>query len=227
MNILCLDTSGGACSAAIAQNEKIIAEQYINNGLTHSATLMTLVDSCFERSGLTPDQLELIAVTNGPGSFTGLRIGMSTAKAFAQSCNCPIVQIGTLSALAANFSWFGEGLVCAMIDARHERAFCRIMRRGKEILQPDTYSLAEIQAFLQQYSGEQILLTGDGADIYGADIMEQVTDAEIAPAHLRYVRASALAEIACRQAQQGNVVSAYDAALEYFVASQAERNMKK
>ena len=64
-------------------------------------------------------------------------------------------------------------------------------------------------------------------DIYGADIMEQVTDAEIAPAHLRYVRASALAEIACRQAQQGNVVSAYDAALEYFVASQAERNMKK
>ena len=87
---------------------------------------------------------DLVAVTNGPGSFTGLRIGMSTAKAFAQSCNCPIVQVGTLSALIANFSWLREGIVCAMIDARHARAFSCAVRQGKEILRPDTYSVAEI-----------------------------------------------------------------------------------
>ena len=227
MNILCLDTSGGACSAAIARNDKIIAEQYTDNGLTHSATLMGLIDGCFKRSGLRPEQLDLVAVTNGPGSFTGLRIGMSTAKAFSQSCSCPIVQVGTLSALIANFSWLREGIVCAMIDARHERVFSCAVRQGKEILRPDTYSVAEIQAFLQQYSGEQILLTGDGSDAYGAEIVAQLPGAQTAPAHLRYVRASALAEIACRQMQQGNTFSAYDAALEYFVASQAERNMKK
>ena len=225
MNILCIDTSGVACSAAIAKGTKILTEQYTNNGLTHSATLMSLIDGCFLRTGIKPAQLDLIALTVGPGSFTGLRIGMSTAKALAHSADCPIIQVSTLEALALPYVWAESTAVCSMIDARHDRVYAGIWYGKKAVLPEGVYTLDEMSGYLQEKG--DVLLTGDGADAYGKRLQEMYPHVKIAPPALRYPRASVLAMAALEKAAAGQAVSAYDAALEYMMASQAERNLKK
>ena len=225
MNILCLDTSGKACSAAIACDGRIAAEQLVQNGRTHSATLMRLVDACFQYAGISPKEIDLVAVTNGPGSFTGLRIGMSTAKAFAQSCDCPIATIDTLAAIAENFAGNAEAVVCSLLDARRERVFCRV-QRGREVLLPSgVYPVAEVSALLARQTAS-VLLAGDGVEVYGEALCAVLPRAQVAPMHLCCTRAASMAEMAGRAAAAGAVFSAEEAALDYFVASQAEQSRK-
>lgn len=225
MNILCLDTSGKACSAAIACDDRIVAEQLVQNGRTHSATLMRLVDACFQYAGISPKEIDLVAVTNGPGSFTGLRIGMSTAKAFAQSCRCPVAALDTLAVVAENFAGNTETVVCSLLDARRERVFCRIQQGEAVLLSSGVYPVAEVTVLLARQTAP-ILLAGDGAEVYGEAMCAAIPRAQVAPMHLCCTRAAAMADLARKCAGRGAVFSAEEAALDYFVASQAEQSRK-
>ena len=225
MNILCLDTSGKACSAAIACDDRIVAEQLVQNGRTHSATLMRLVDACFQYAGISPKEIDLVAVTNGPGSFTGLRIGMSTANAFAQSCRCPVAALDTLAVVAENFAGNTETVVCSLLDARRERVFCRIQQGKAVLLSSGVYPVAEVTALLARQTAP-ILLAGDGAEVYGEAMCAAIPRAQVAPMHLCCARAAAMADLARKCAGRGAVFSAEEAALDYFVASQAEQSRK-
>ena len=107
MKILAVDTSSSVASAAIVDGDKLICECVLNNKLTHSQTIMPIIDDIFKKSELTPFDIDIFAVSNGPGSFTGLRIGVTTVKGLAHATGKPVVGVNTLEALAYNMSYYG------------------------------------------------------------------------------------------------------------------------
>lgn len=121
MKILALETSATAASAAVCEDEALIAQCFQRTGLTHSATLMPMVESMLKTAGLTLREMEVIAVAAGPGSFTGLRIGVSAAKGLAWPEDKPCANVSTLEAMAWQLSGM-EGIVCAAMDAAVSRS---------------------------------------------------------------------------------------------------------
>jgi len=226
LNILSVDTSGGACSVAVFHDECLAAEEYINNGMNHSTVLMDTIDQVFHVSGMAVGQMDLFAVSAGPGSFTGLRIGMSTIKAFAQVGKKPIAAINTLDLLAANFEGFPD-IVCPMIDARQGRVYACAYKLGKKIRNDSIYMAEELAAsFSEEQANQPILLLGDGADIYEKYFKDRFFDLQVAPGFLRYQRASAAMRLALAAYHKGKVFSCFDARLNYFAQSQAERSLR-
>lgn len=223
MNILAIETSGNVCSVAVANEEKILALGYVDNGLTHSALLMPRVDGCLREAGLGIEEMDLFAVTVGPGSFTGLRIGVSTAKSFAQALDKPIATFTTLRVLAENFAGY-TGVICPVIDARNQRVYTAQYQVGEELVAPRVAALGEL---FGDDLPEDLLFCGDGVDAYREILRKQYPGAVLAPAHLRYQRADALISLARRAEKQGNVQTAFEVELMYLVDSQAERLLKE
>ena len=124
MRILSITTSSEICGVCILEDEKIIIENNLNNGLTHSETLMPLIKQTLDDAKLTLSNIDLIAIDIGPGSFTGIRIGIATVKAFADSLNIPCVGINSLEGLSLNET--NNGIICSLIDARRENVYCEI-----------------------------------------------------------------------------------------------------
>ncbi|MBR1803046.1 MAG: tRNA (adenosine(37)-N6)-threonylcarbamoyltransferase complex dimerization subunit type 1 TsaB [Clostridia bacterium] len=122
MRILSLDTSSKNASVAILENQEVIIELNNNDEKTHSQKLMPMIDEAFQKTNLTLDDISLIACCVGPGSFTGLRIGIATAKAFADSKNIPVVAVNSLEGLAYNLHQ--KGLVCSLLDAKNGNVYC-------------------------------------------------------------------------------------------------------
>ena len=127
MKILALETSAKSVSAAVTENGTVLASAYQNRGLTHSVTLMPLVDGMLHAAGLTLDDMGLIAVANGPGSFTGLRIGVSAAKGLAWAKELPCCGVSTLAAMART-SADHHGLVIGAMDARRQQIYHALFR---------------------------------------------------------------------------------------------------
>lgn len=223
MNILAMDTSGSVCSVAVAQGEKIVAFAYVDNGLTHSALLMPRIDACLCEAGLTVADMDLFAVSAGPGSFTGLRIGVTTAKAFAQAMDKPIAAFDTLAVLATNFVDYA-GLVCPVINARNNRVYAALYEDGELLKDSAVVEVAQICNFV---GNESVLFCGDGIDAYQEELMQQCKKAIFAPSHMRYQRADALIHLAMGASAQKKVYTAFDVELTYLVESQAERMLKE
>lgn len=165
MKILCLETSSNLCSVAILEDTKTIDKIELNNGLTHSETLMPLIQKILEKNNLTLKDINLIAVDIGPGSFTGLRIGIATAKAFADSMNIPCVGVSSLEILAYNIS--NPGYICSTIDCKNDNCYFSIFKlennKYKLIEQPQTLSITEVNNILnEKYKNEQIYHVGNG-----------------------------------------------------------------
>lgn len=223
MNILAMDTSGSVCSVAVARDNKIIASEYVDNGLTHSALLMPRVDACLHEATLSIADIDLFAVTTGPGSFTGLRIGISTAKGFAQAMDKPIAAFGTLQALAANFLGLGM-YVCPVIDARNDRVYTALYKSDGQVAPPSVVEVSALQDFI---GTDSVLFCGDGIDAHETKLVAQCKNASFAPLHLRYQRAEALIPLAQKAYVDGNLFTAFDVELAYLVESQAERMLKQ
>lgn len=124
MKILSIDTSSNICGVAILENQKIIKEISLDNGLTHSESLMPTIDKIFKETNLQLKDIDLIVCDKGPGSFTGIRIGVSTAMAFSDSLNIATCGVSSLEALAYNISH--SGIICSLIDARNSNCYCGI-----------------------------------------------------------------------------------------------------
>lgn len=167
MNVLALDSSAVTASAAVTRDGVILSDAFINAGLTHSETLAPLVQKALDEAGLGLFDMDVIAVTNGPGSFTGVRIGVALAKGLAQPMEIPCFGVSTLEAAAFRFRDSGK-VILACMDARREQVYCALFRGcgdHLERLTPDeALSADEAVSRLLSYGGEA-LICGDGTPV--------------------------------------------------------------
>ncbi|MDR3085271.1 MAG: tRNA (adenosine(37)-N6)-threonylcarbamoyltransferase complex dimerization subunit type 1 TsaB [Christensenellaceae bacterium] len=165
MLILTLDASSVSASAALSEDGRLIYEAYVQNKLTHSASLLPMIDDCFRYGGKGIEEVELIGVAAGPGSFTGVRIAVATAMGLAGARPC--APLSTLEALARQAALF-EGIVCPILDARGGQVYCAAYEGGKLLLPESAEALDAFLAKLPR--GKGCLFVGDGAAAYQAQI---------------------------------------------------------
>ena len=220
--ILAADTSAKTATVALYENGIMIAEYTKNIGLTHSEGFLPLVESLLEETKRELNELDYFAVTNGPGSFTGLRIGVATMKGLAHAVNKPLVEISTLDALAENVPHF-SGYICPMLDARRQEVYAAIYKDGVKMMEDTPLPLTELFAFFKEHRGK-VLFLGDGAVNY-RDVIQKALPkkAVFAPAHLVLQRASSVGIAAMRQIANKNTVSYADISIRYLKASQPEQ----
>ena len=175
MKILALETSAKAVSAAVTEDGKVLASGYQDTGLTHSRTLMPIVEHILKNTDLTVQDCDVIAVAAGPGSFTGIRIGVSAAKGLAFAAEKPAVGVSTLAAMARNVAWLDGLVICAM-DARRQQVYNALFQAENGTLTrltPDrAISLEDLAA---EVKGDQRpkIIVGDGARLcYNAKVFK-------------------------------------------------------
>ncbi len=228
MVILGIESSAVSASAAIVNNGKLTAEMFLNAGLTHSVTLLPLVKSALETAGLDISQIDAVAVANGPGSFTGIRIGVATAKGLAQPQNKPCVPVSTLEAIAYPLKW-SDCIAVAVMDARcnqvYTAAFDCFDGNIKRISDDEAISICELNERIKTYD-KKVVLIGDGSDVvFGAIGNQNISKAS---EYIKHQRASSVAFIAAEKLNLNeNIVSANELVPTYLRLSQAERELKK
>ena len=225
MNILALESSAAACSAALCRDGALIAQSFQCSGLTHSRTLLPMVHDMLENCGQSLDGVDVIAVAAGPGSFTGLRIGVATAKGLAWAQGKPCAPCSTLESMAWPLAHLeGKLIVCAM-DARRKQVYNALfLARGDRLerLSPDrAVSLEELGEELKNFQFSKIVV-GDGAQLCYNTLNEQVP-MTLAPVHLRMQSAWGVARAAEELVKAGALVSGGELAPVYHRLSQAER----
>lgn len=221
MKVLAVDSSSVVATAAIVEDCKLLGELVLNHKLTHSEQLMPLVDQLLRMIELKPGDMDLYAVANGPGSFTGLRIGISSIKGLSFATGKPAVGICTLEGMAQGLA-YSRYAVCPLMDARNDQVFTALYECGetpKEILSPMAVGIDEM---LMQLKGQEVLFLGDGALLHRERIVRAMGDcAHFAPAMCNMARASGVACAALHHLDQAGDSQALEAV--YLRKSQAER----
>jgi len=224
MNILALDTSSQAASCAILRDGALAGEFFVNIGLTHSQTALPMVEKLLEQTMSTPGDIDVFAVTTGPGSFTGLRIGISAVKGMAMATGKPCAGVPTLAALAAGAEPF-QGYICPVMDARRGQVYTAIFEsRAHELHRIRRDEALSIEALGTELAGlpSSVLLVGDGAKLC-YEALGKPAHLCLAPERFRHQRASAVGAIAHEMACGGQLVSAAELAPVYLRLPQAER----
>lgn len=225
MKILALDSSATSASVAILDDEKIVGEFNINTRLTHSQTLMPMLKSLLECTNTSLDDIDRFAVCVGPGSFTGIRIGVSAVKGMCMGLDKPCIPVSTLESMPYNLISL-DCIVCAVMDARCNQVYNAMFDVSGGIvkrLTPDrAIMIEELKKELCKYN-KKIILVGDGANLCYNNMRESL-NIEIAPEHLKYQNAVSVAQAA---KNSDSVLSAKEIMPEYLRLPQAERELKK
>ncbi len=225
MKILSLDSSATVASVALCEDERLLAEYTLNNKNTHSETLLPMVEHLLSGFSLTPADIDLFAVSSGPGSFTGIRIGAATLKGLAFATDTPCVGVSTLEALALN-AVIRQGLICPVMNARRSQVYTALFRSdGSKLTRvlPDmAVSIAELDEILCKY-GESVCFVGDG---YGITV-EAIRKTEFTPTpeRLRHQSAFSVAQVAYQAHLRGESVKDTEIEINYLRPSQAEREL--
>ena len=200
MKILVIDTSGPVCGAAVMDEEKVYSEYTAQNRNTHSASLMPMIEAALKAAGTELKEIGAIAAVTGPGSFTGVRIGVATAKGLAHGAGIPCIPVDALEALAVSAGTF-DGLVCPIHDARAGQVYGAVFREGERLTGDEPMKLED---FLDQAEklGERFLFPGDGAPVHRDAITARLGNrAVFAPAFRSYLRPSAAGWIALNRGE--------------------------
>ena len=225
MNILALESSATACSAALCRDGELLAQSCQNSGLTHSRTLMPIVEGLLKNTGMTVQELDAVAAAVGPGSFTGIRIGVSAAKGLAFAASIPAVGVSTLAAMARNAA-FADGLVVCAMDARRNQVYNALFeaRDGRLTrLTPDrAVGLDELSEELRGDPRPKIVV-GDGGGLCAEALTAAGVACRLAPPHLVMQSAVTVALEAEEAAGHGGLVSAQELLPVYLRPPQAER----
>ena len=228
MKILAVDSSSVTASVALIEGKKIISEFFMNAGLTHSETLASMIESVLINSKTKPKEVDLFAVSNGPGSFTGLRIGMAIVKAMSLATSKQCVGVSSLYALARNFS-NSDSVICSCMDARRGTLYNAIfkIRDGKiiRLTKDRAISIEDLTAELQNLN-EKIEFVGDGAAMCYNSMVDQL-DCILVSEGKRYIKASNIAFAASEIYNSGVVSNTCDLSLNYIRIPQAERLLKE
>lgn len=240
MTIIGIESSALVASVAIAAEDKVVAEYTMNNQKTHSQTLLPMLDEIVRAAGIDISSVDAIAISRGPGSFTGLRIGSATAKGLGLALDKPLVEVPTLDALAYNLYGTGDALVVPIMDARRQEVYSGIYEFvpagesgdgegcfGNMIMrtvEAETAGpLSELVGRLNAL-GRKVIFLGDGVPVYGELLMREMKCGySFAPAHLSRQRAAAVAILGAEMFASGIWTSAAGHAPTYLRVSQAER----
>ena len=225
MLILAFETSAKACSAALHDGEKLLGESYQNTSLTHSQTLMTMAEDLLKCCGKGAKDVTHLAVAAGPGSFTGVRIGVAAAKGFAWGAQLPVYGVSTLEAMALSLGAY-EGYVCACMDARRNQVYNAVFRaeggRLERLSDDRAISLAELKQELEPIGGP-VFLVGDGASLTFKNLSPEVAGLILPPEHRTHQRASGVALAAVKAIARGERGDGASLQPNYLRLSQAER----
>ncbi|MBR4287325.1 MAG: tRNA (adenosine(37)-N6)-threonylcarbamoyltransferase complex dimerization subunit type 1 TsaB [Clostridia bacterium] len=230
MKILGVDSSATAASAAVYCDGKILALNFSNTGLTHSQTLLPMVENTLKTAGLTVNDIDLFAISNGPGSFTGVRIGVAAIKGIAQPLNKKCVAVSTLEVIAKPLENTGCCAV-AVMDARCNQVYTARFdcAHGFNRLSPDeAITIDELYESLKDITNP-IILIGDGARVTFNKLSDKLSNIFMAPASICYQSGANVALLAAeKQADESaELLSANEVLPNYLRLSQAERELKK
>ncbi len=198
MKLLAVDTSGPVCGAAVLDGEKVLGERISQNRNTHSASLMPMIEDCLESAGTALSEMDALAVTVGPGSFTGVRIGVATVKGLAHGSGKPCIAVDALEALAVSTGVLESGaLLCPIQDARAGQVYGACFREGRRLTENRALKLEDFLAEAEGLSPDFCLFTGDGVPAHEARIREILGDrARFAAAPFRFLRPAAVGWLA-------------------------------
>ena len=225
MLILAFETSAKAASAALLEEKKLLGEAYQNTGLTHSQTLMVMAENLLAQCGKTVEDVSAVAVAAGPGSFTGVRIGVAAAKGFAWGREIPCYGVSTLEAMAEGLGIY-QGYVCPCMDARRSQVYNALfyVNHGSlsRIREDRAISLSELGEELKNLK-EPIFLVGDGSNLCYNTLLESVPNLVLPGEHRMHQRASGVALAAAKLVSAGAPGDANALTPNYLRLSQAER----
>ena len=229
MKILALETSAKAVSAAVVENGKVLCSGYQDTGLTHSRTLMPIVEHILKNTDLTMADMDVIAVAAGPGSFTGIRIGVSAAKGLAFAVDKPAVGVSTLAAMARNVA-FTDGLVVCAMDARRSQIYNALFEakggRLARLTEDRAIALSDLAEEMKDDPRPKTIV-GDGARLCFDFLQNAGIPCRLAPAHLVMQNAMSVALEAEVLAADGALTSAQELQPVYLRPAQAERLRQK
>lgn len=224
MKILSLDSTAIVSTVAICEEEKLLAQFTINNGNTHSETLLPMIEASLKVLNLTVDDIDLFACSAGPGSFTGVRIGAATIKGLAFNKNKPCAPVSSLDALAHNLV-YANGLICPVMNARRNQLYNALFlcENGNltRLCEDRLISVFDLEEELQSYADKKIYLCGDGYDIAKKAFTKVST--ENTPLIHQYQSAYSVALCALESARQELLTTDIELSPIYLRASQAER----
>lgn len=226
MKILAIDSSGLVATVALLDQDILVGEYTIHNKKTHSQTLLPMIDAMLSMAEVPVEELDALAVSAGPGSFTGLRIGASTAKGLAQGLDIPIVAVPTLEGLAYNLQGV-DSVVCAMMDARRNQAYYGVYdvkENTPQALVPQAAApIGEVIETVNKL-GRPVIFVGDGVPVFKEQIEASLTvPYQWGADSVRYQKAASTAALGKIYLEQGKGTAARDFAPIYLRLSQAER----
>lgn len=225
--ILALDSSAKTASAAVVDGDgQLISESFVNAGLTHSETLLPMVDSVLKLAHLTMENIDACVITDGPGSFTGIRIGIAAVKGLAMPYNTQCCGVSTLKAMAYNLK-DEECIACCAMDARCSQVYSAVFRcRGgkvERLTQDDAIPASKLSEILEKYANERIICVGDGAHIAYDAVKDKFSSVELAEGRRRFQSAfGAASAVLCEKTE---LVPAAQLLPVYLRPSQAEREL--
>jgi tRNA threonylcarbamoyladenosine biosynthesis protein TsaB len=227
LKILAIDTSSKICSVSILEDNKVIIEKHNDDEKTHSQKLMPLIDELLKEANLTLDNIDLLACSQGPGSFTGIRIGISTVKAFADVKNIPIIGVTSLESLAYNVNH--SGLIATLIDAKHDNVYFALYELKNNtyttIIEPVSDSIANVLQILKKYSNV-ITFVGDGASVHNDLLTNEFTSCKFASEQQNIQTSISIGKSAFDKYNSNNYTPVYTLSPIYLKKSQAEINLE-
>lgn len=229
MKTLAVDTSTMMATCALLDEDRLLGEFSLNQDMTHSENLVPMIKEMLDNLNLKVKDIDLFGVAIGPGSFTGLRIGIATIKSFAHVFDKPVIGVSTLEGLAFNLPY--NGYIVPIIDARRNRIYTGIYNRIKgnliNIVEPTIMEVDKLMELLQE-EYDHIIVNGNGTLVYRDIILEALGDQVImAPKNLNSCRASSIGELALLKYKEGQRDSYYHLVPEYLRESQAQRELRK
>ena len=229
MRILAIESSSLVASVAIVEDGVTLAEYTANFKMTHSQTLLPMIDSMVSLFGIDLSTIDAIAVSGGPGSFTGLRIGSATAKGLGLALDKPLIHVPTLDGTAYNL-YGAKGLICPIMDARRNQVYTGIYRFEQEfevVMEQDAMDMGELIEKLNAM-GERVIFLGDGVPVHEKKIRELMTvPFDLAPAHMNRQRAASVAALGAVYFAEGKIETAAEHGPDYLRKSQAEREREE
>ena len=224
MIVVGMDTSSVNATVAVMNDKKLIGEYLISNDRTHSQIIMPLLEDLLKKCGVKIGDVDVFAVAKGPGSFTGVRIGMASVKTLAQMCDKPVIGVSSLESLAANCELF-DGVVCPIIDARHKDVYNALFEKGERLCDD---RIVNLDALFEELSDRKVIFCGDGAVAY-KELIEEKNPGNwiIAPPSICMQKASTLCAVAYKRAQTEEFDNVYSLVPVYLRQSQAERELEQ
>ena len=228
MIVLSMDSSSLVTTVALLKDGHLLGEFTLNFKREHSVILMEKIEMLLKDCNIDISEVDGFVVSKGPGSFTGLRIGMATVKGLSMGSNKPYLSISSLDALAYSLVNF-DGIICPIMDALRDSVFTCMYKSSNEelskIIDYSALSLDELVEVLQQ-KDEPVIFTGDGVYKYKEYLLEKLPNAKFAPNHLSVVRASALGELGMELLRKGQYDDMNSSPL-YLKKPQAERELEQ